>query len=185
MATSTPACFAYVGSLDEIPDDSTPGLLYLKAYLPIRDSLTSNTRIEKLVSPSAIFINNAAPPAAVRLMSESTTKVAVSSNTATKLAKRSAALEAIKHDFRRAWDIDNGNGRRTVVFESRNYYHFTADPEHPVLMPEAGMIELERIPDASDEDQKGTLGIAGFWATEVRSWHDRVGMLKKREELGC
>jgi hypothetical protein len=101
------------------------------------------------------------------------------------LAKRSAALQTIKHDFRCAWDIDNGNGHRTVVFESRNYYHFAADPEHPVLVPEAGTNELERVTDASDEDQKGALGVAGFWATEMRGWHDRLGMLKKREELGC
>jgi hypothetical protein len=37
MATTAPACVAYFGSLDDILDDSTPGLLYLKAYLPIRD----------------------------------------------------------------------------------------------------------------------------------------------------
>jgi hypothetical protein len=71
------------------------------------------------------------------------------------------------------------------VFKSRNYYHFAADPEHPVLVPDAGMIELERITDASDEDQKGALGVARLWATEMRGWDDRSGMLKKREELGC
>jgi hypothetical protein len=185
MPTTTPACVAYVGSLVEIPDDSTPGLLYLKAYLPARDSLTSNAALENLLAPGAIFINNSAPPAVASSKNERRAKAGDSNVVATKFEKRSAALESIKHDLQRVWDIDNGNGRRTVIFESRNYYHFAAGPEQPVFMPEAGMIELEQIPEGIGNSKEEDPGVVGFWATESRSWHDRVGMLKKREELGC
>jgi hypothetical protein len=183
MPTSTPACVAYAGSLDSIADDASPGLLYLKAFLPSRDSLASSSTLNDFLAPNAVFINNANPPTAART-NQSANKEAQNVTTA-KQTKRNAALQAIKHDFQRAWDIDNGDGRRTVIYESRNSYCFAADLDDPVLMPEAGIIELESIPEMSDENATDKPGVAGYWATELRSWHDRLGMLKKREDLGC
>jgi hypothetical protein len=188
MTTHTPQCTAYVGSLDGIPSTATPGLLFLKALLPILDSTTVRHGLENLLAPSAVFINNAVPPTSAHAKNVPATEQAspaVPNQTATKLAKRNVALQEIKREFRRAWDMDNGNGRRTVVYESRNHYVFTADPDNPLLMLEAGMIELESIPTANPESQEVEIGVAGVWATELRSWHDRVGMLRKREELGC
>lgn len=189
MSASTPICNAYLGSLDDIPATTTPGLIFLKSLLPILDSTeTPRQGLENLLAPSAIFINNAAPPTAAHAKKEpaaSEEGEAVPNQTARKLVKRNTALQSINREIRRAWDIDNGGGHRTVIYESRNYYVFAADPENPVLMPEAGMIELERIPNPTEGGEGGTAGVGGFWATELRSWHDRVGMLKKREELGC
>ena len=47
--------------------------------------------------------------------------------------------------------------------------------------PEAGTIELERVLTGRNE---GDVGVAGFWAAELRSWRDRVAIMQKREELG-
>jgi hypothetical protein len=191
MTTATPPCTAYVGSLEDIPSTASPGLLFLKTLLPLIDDTTTDTQEirAKLHSPSAVFINNAAAP--VYADAKKNAEVASAPGTKpvlsqpAKAAKRNAALKCVNREFRRAWDIDNGNGRRTVIHESRNYMVFAADPENPVLMPEAGIIELARIPAAVEGAEDGEFGVAGFWAIETRSWHDRVGMLKKREELGC
>lgn len=58
-------------------------------------------------------------------------------------------------------------------------------------MPEACIFTLEKVPEAEAGISDGAstvvseVGVAGYWAIEFRSWHDRVVMLKKKEELGC
>jgi hypothetical protein len=182
MSVSTPACFAYSGSLDEITSTASPGLLFLKAYLSASDSLTStNETLREFVSPSAVIFNNSAPPAYInsKLPSEKQDTTSSNPKPVNKREKRNAALQALNRELRRAWDIDHSHGRRTVIFESRNFFVFAADPEAPVCMPEAGTLELELAP--SDEER----GVEGYWLIESRSWHDRVELRAKRAELGC
>jgi hypothetical protein len=149
------------------------------------DSLTkSDEEISPLLAPNVVIINNAAPPVyknSQNLSAPTPTDTSSSSESKpiNKRQKRAAALESLTRELRRVWDIDNGNGRRTVIYESRNFFTFAADVENPVCMPEAGTIELEKVPDG------GMGGIGGWWATELRSWHDRVGLREKRAELGC
>jgi hypothetical protein len=187
MTLSEVSAFAYSGSLEELPPSASPGLLFLKAWISKVDSLSNDDSDgeDTLLSPTAMVIYNAKPPQPAHAK-------AVKDHSQRKREKRSAALQSIRREFQQAWDIDNGDGTRNVVYESRNIFYFAADPDNPVVMPEASRITLERVSEtvasdskASDNRVKTAPGIAGFWATEFRSWHDRVGMLKKREELGC
>jgi hypothetical protein len=176
MTTTSPSCIAYVGLLPSIPTDASPGLLYLKAYLEASDSLESKDGdIGKLVKPGCVMHNNSAPPVIMQPMPAPPTN----SEAPSKRAKRSAALQSLTRELRRAWDIDNGNGKRTVIYDSKQYFTFAADVENPVCMPEAGTMELERVPEGKEG------GIGGWWAVELRSWHDRVGLREKRAQLGC
>jgi hypothetical protein len=176
MATSTPTCTAYAGSIEDIPSTSTPGLLFIKTLLPLTETPAHSFVLANLYSPSIIFKNNAAPP-----INLSTVKASG------KPEKRNNAIEAINLNFRYAWDMDLGNGRRTVIYECEKYYVFKADPENPLYMPVVGILELEKVPEEArrGEDGDGEVGVAGYWATETRNWFDRVDMLKKREALGC
>jgi hypothetical protein len=171
MSSITTTCIAYTGTLDEIPDNASPGLLYLKAYLPALDSLSSSPDplLHKIVSPSAVIINNGNPPAGAGEKGQRERK----------LTKRAAALKSMSRVLRRAWDVDGSDGRRTVLYESINHYIFAADETADVSMPEAGTIELERV-----ESEKG-VGVSGYWTVEARSWHNPAPIKKKREELGC
>jgi len=178
MSTNEVTAIAYTGTLEKIPPTASPGLLFMKALISRTDSLTNTEGSEDLLAPNAVLVLNAQPPQLAHQKDENG-----QTQQARKRNKRNAALQDIRREFRRAWDIDNGNGTRTVIFESRNIFVFAADPANPVIMPEASTIELEPIP--LNGEGSSAFGVAGFWATELRSWHDRVGMLKKREELGC
>jgi hypothetical protein len=185
MATTTLSCNAYVGTLEDIPNDGSPGLLFLKKYLSLQDSLDDSiSGLKYILAPTAVIINNAAAPVHPRFDMAKVDSAAATQGKA-KLEKRTSALQALNRELRRVWDINNGNGRRTVVWESYNYYVFRADPENPVFMPESGIIELESVHLPEGENSKEVFGVEGVWATELRSWHDRVGLLKKREELAC
>jgi hypothetical protein len=178
---------AYSGSLEELPPTASPGLLFLKAWITKVDSLASedSAALRNLLAPDAMLIYNADPP---KLAHHKPIKEIID----TKREKRNAALQSIKREFQCAWDIDNGDGTRHVIYQSRNIFYFAADSESPVVMPEASTITLGRIPESiateTGEEQEGVEAVGvvgGLWATEFRSWHDRVGMLKKREALGC
>jgi hypothetical protein len=173
MALTTTNCTSYVGFIDDIPHTASPGLLFLQKILPALDSLDSRDVIISLCSPSAIVINNANEPVP--------TVKPPREMVGDKFTKRAASLTSIHRELHRAWDIDMGNGQRTVIYESRNHYYFKADPKADVVMAEAGTIGLEPV----HESLESSRGLGGFWATELRSWHDPASIRRKREELGC
>jgi hypothetical protein len=164
MATTSLSCNAYVGTLEDIPNDGSPGLLLLKKYLSLQDSLDGSiSGLKCILAPSAVIINNAAAPVHPRFDVAQSDSAAASQGKS-KMEKRTSALQALNRELRRVWDINNGDGRRTVVWESYNYYVFRADPENPVFMPESGIIELESVHPPEEEDGKGVFGVAGVWA---------------------
>jgi hypothetical protein len=180
------SAIAYSGSLEELPTSASPGLLFVKAWIAKVDSLDNDDSdgVESMFSPNAMIFYNAEPPKPAHAKDSR-------DNAQRHRAKRNKALQSIEREFDRAWDIDNGNGTRTVVYHTRNIFYFAADPDNPLVMPEACTVTLERVPHSKASTQTdlsetvASLGVAGFWATEFQSWHDRVGMMKKREELGC
>src|ERR1700759_5339156 len=110
---------AYTGSLEELLATASPGLIFLKARISKIGSLSDDDSegVESLLAPNAMLIYNAEPP---KLAHEK----AVRDHSQRKREKRNAALQSIRRDFQRAWDIDNGDGTRNVVYESRNIFHF-------------------------------------------------------------
>jgi hypothetical protein len=72
---------------------------------------------DTLLSPTAMIIYNAKLPQPAHAK-------AVKNHSHRKREKRSAALQSIRREFQHAWDINNGDGTRNVVYESRNIFYF-------------------------------------------------------------
>lgn len=174
---------SYTGLLEGIPSTASPGLLFLKAWLPAIDSLEAaeHRNLNFLVSPSALIYNNSKPPNLLATDPE----LAIKGRPQSKEAKRARALKSMSRELRRAWDFQKEGEMETrlVFFESNNQYIFKGDAGNPVLMAEAATLELERV---SEQDQAGQHGGVGGWrAKEVRSWHSPEPIITRRMQLGC
>ena len=139
------------GSFQSIPSSGSPGLAWLKTFLPILDSLEpEDTKLlPGYLAPSATFtINNSAPQCAEQVLPL--------------LAMRSNGLSRFWHDVHTAWDISKGDvGGRTVMYEATSTTVFKADPEaQEVQVKEFNVVELVR-----GEDGK-------LRALELRSYMD-------------
>jgi hypothetical protein len=163
MSITHHTCTAYHGKHQDIPDDASPGLIYLKAWLT--GIVDSSSRA--LLSPSAVTKNNSAPT------------VLASVNYDLKSPKQKAALKSITYELERAWDIEGEDGKRTILYDAIIRHVFRADESSEVIMAESAAIELEKVPT----EEMG--GFKGLWAVELRSKHDRTPILNKRKELGC
>jgi len=120
------------GSYQSIPTSASPGLLFLKAFLPILDSLdpADVALLSRHLSPDATFaINNGtAMPA---------------ENVLPMLSTRGQKLSAFGHDVRIAWDIAKEDGSRTLMYESTSSTVFKEDAEGAVAeVKEFNIIEL-------------------------------------------
>ncbi|KAJ8102437.1 hypothetical protein POJ06DRAFT_265302 [Lipomyces tetrasporus] len=158
----------HVGGYDSIPDDASPGLVFLKEFIPVLDSLDENASIAPFVLPETRLIINDN----VTSVDSFTTMVRV----------RSSKLSSFYHKVKRAWDLEvpaaaiegRSGGRRTVFFESVSVTVFKDDPEQlPVEVPEFNIIEVE--PTASDHGK--------FVAVELRSYLDPKPVFERRLQL--
>jgi hypothetical protein len=164
MSITHHTCTAYHGNYQDIPDDATPGLLYLKRWFTVIDTPSLS---RDLLSPSAVVKNNSAPTALVSV------------NYDLKAPKRNAALKSVAYELERAWDIEGEDGKRTVLHDVIIRHVFRADESSEVIMAESAAFELETVPAGE------TGGFRGLWTVELRSKHDRTPILNKRKELGC
>ncbi|KAK9482761.1 hypothetical protein V1527DRAFT_316580 [Lipomyces starkeyi] len=158
----------HVGEYHSIPDDASPGLLFMKEFLPVLDSLNENTSIAKFVLPETRFIVG--------------DNIINADAFATMVRVRSSKLSFFYHHVKHAWDLpapsmagdDRSSGRRTVLYESVSITKFKDDPQQlPVQVPEFNVIELE--PSASDRGK--------FVAVELRSYLDPKPVIQRREQL--
>lgn len=143
------------GSYQSIPGNASPGLLFLKAILPELDSLgpfLGTPQLANYLAPNATFIiNNGAPVEA--------------SNVLGMLEMRASKLEKFGHNVDMAWDIDNADGSRTVMYESTSVTVFKEDKEGvEVRIKEFNIIEL-----AASSDGKG---LNGLHAVQLRAYLD-------------
>lgn len=77
------------------------------------------------------------------------------------LNSKAAKLDAFHHDVKIAWDVGNGDGRRTLMYESMSVAVHKNDPEKvEVKVPEFNIIEL--VPMKKDFE--------GLVAVELRSY---------------
>jgi hypothetical protein len=161
-----PEVHVHYGSYDSIPQAASPGLVFLRKFLPALDSLQPSLNpISPFLAPTATFImngNSSQPVDQILPM----------------LDTRSKHLAKFHHKVTVAWDIeqeDDGSSRerRTVMYESSSITVFKHDPEKlEISVREFNIVELERSKEAGGDEQ-------GFVAVELRSYMD-AGPIKER-----
>ncbi len=154
------------GPCASIHSEASPGLVWLKSFLPIIDSLNVHDHkdLGKYLDASATFtINNGDPVAAEKIVSM--------------LAMRSTGLSKFGHEVHTAWDVAGDDGGRTVFYESTSTTVFKADEAaQEISVKEFNVIELV----------KG--GDGGLKATALRTYMDpspvsaRAAALKAKKE---
>jgi hypothetical protein len=145
---------SHTGALSDIPQDASPGLRFLAAYVPAIDSLDApDPGLDHYISPEAKFFTN--------------------KNSAVKLeqmlpmfASRGQMLLAFGHgDYAiKAWDLEGEGSRRTVIFESVSKSVFKTRPDNVKLVHELNILELDTAPDGK--------GVEGLWITAAKTYMD-------------
>jgi hypothetical protein len=104
---SMPSYEHYVGELFSIPPSATPGLQFLKDYLPLLDE-NDGCVFDTHVSPTATLTSNGGQPIVLK-------------DIAHMFAQRSARLSEFTHTAHpvEAWDMEGRwPGKRQVIFHS-------------------------------------------------------------------
>lgn len=128
--------------------------------MPALDSLEpSSDRLLALLSPDAVFIMNGGDPAPAATI-------------ASQLAKRGTMVAAFRHDVARAWDVEQADGSRNVLFESVSTTVLKADQEaQEIKVSEFGAVKLAPCPEGK--------GAKGIWATEIKSWLNPQAVMER------
>ncbi|KAJ5467925.1 hypothetical protein N7475_005677 [Penicillium sp. IBT 31633x] len=125
--------FIHHGPYESIPPDASPGLNFLRRFLPAVDSLTpTQTRISPFFTPSAPILVGSDPPTAA-------------SQAVPLLEVRSHHLSEFHHEIHLAWDIDLRSDKGPVY---TSYNRATPDEETTqkgqLYAPLAGNIQMKR-----------------------------------------
>jgi hypothetical protein len=96
----------FSGQLSAIPQTASPGLQFLKEYLPCLDS-DNAVVLDNHVKPSATLISNGGQPMPLKEISQM-------------FEKRAEMLSLFTHTAHpiEAWDMEREMGERTVIFHS-------------------------------------------------------------------
>ena len=119
----------HYGSYENIPNSASEGLLFLKKFLPILDSLDPAPPISPYLDESAKFVTNRDPPVTPENLSQMH-------------QMRHKMLQLFKHDVSRVFEIPRAGGC-TVIFESKSTTQFKGD-DVQVIIAEINIWELER-----------------------------------------
>jgi hypothetical protein len=156
-----PQVYIHHGPLSTISQTASPGLIFLKNFLPALDSLDpASSPVRSFLAPNATFIfNNGAPTPSSDILSM--------------IESRSEMLSKFYHEVRLAWDTEKEeDGKRTVMYESTSITVFKEDPEQfEVRVREFNVIELE-------VDEHGVLK-----AVELRVFMDATPVQDHRSKL--
>jgi hypothetical protein len=100
-----PLYTTYSGQLASIPTTSTAGLIFLKSYVPLLDSI--NPPLADLASPEAVLISNGGPHMKVM-------------DLLPMMSKRAEMLDSFSHTEQdmQIWDLEGEAGKRTVIWSS-------------------------------------------------------------------
>jgi hypothetical protein len=158
----TLVCSIHHGSRESIPSNASRGLLFLKTFLPILDSLAEDvsSSIPAYVSSKAQFIMNHEPPLSFEKLSEM-------------FSTRREMLQLFKHNVSKAWEIQREGGG-TVIFESVSTTQFKDDD-----------VELE-VSEMNAWELEVAEGTGELKLVEARCWMDpAVIQSRAREIFGC
>ncbi|KAI1868158.1 uncharacterized protein JN550_006646 [Neoarthrinium moseri] len=124
----------HAGPYQSIPDSATPGLLFLKAFLPSYDALGKPpTPLRDFFSNETRFTTNSKDASPVGQVLQG-------------FVKRVERLAKLYHEVAVAYDIGNGDGSRTVIFEGINGRVLKNDPEQrETRVKEVTVIELKPV----------------------------------------
>lgn len=137
MATTT----IHKGPISKIGDDASPGLKFLKTFLPVLDSVSAVqlTKLPKYMLPDATFILNNSQPMNIE-------------NLLPMLSMRSMKVARFNHDLYTTWDISKDNGGQTIISEGTSCTVFRDDEdEAEVVVRELNIIELDKDKESGDE----------------------------------
>ncbi|KAF4267301.1 hypothetical protein KXV95_004602 [Aspergillus fumigatus] len=156
--------YTHEGPYESIPSTASPGLQFLRHFLPALDSLDPTTNpISRFIHPDARVVVGSGPP------NRGTDVIGL-------LNVRQRHIQRFQHEIHKAWDIarpDTGNGNggpRTVMFEATSGTVFRNDPdEFEVQVREFNILELQRAGSQSNGDGEGK---GGFVAVEMRTFMD-------------
>lgn len=164
--------YIHKGPYQSIPEDASPGLLFLKALLPALDSLGpfhGTPDVANYLAPNAVFIiNNGGPVQAASVLGM--------------LEMRASKLSKFGHAVEMVWDIDNADGSRTLMYESTSVTVFKEDSEGvEVKIKEFNVIELAKSVDGK--------GLHGLQAIQLKAYLDgspvadrAAAMMKARKQ---
>ncbi|RMJ29016.1 hypothetical protein PHISP_00096 [Aspergillus sp. HF37] len=152
------------GPYTAISENASPGLQFLKQFLPALDSLDPSRTVAPFLTPNASIIVGSQP--------------ANPGNRVIPLLEvRSKHLDRFRHDVHVVWDIEHtnadqnqaiqGDTRRTVMFEATSVTVFKNDPDQfEIKVKEFNVLELVSSPSSGQEDNGGLL------AREIRTYMD-------------
>jgi hypothetical protein len=155
--------FTHHGHCENIPTDASPGLRFIKAFLPALDSLEPSLNpIGPFLASKAHFVINGGSPTPAHLVIGM-------------LDSRGKKLSFFHHDMKVAWDMEKDGGKRTVMYESVSVTVFRNDTEKvEVKVPEFNIIELEPLQNGSNV----------LVAVELRSYLETKPIMQRVSELG-
>jgi hypothetical protein len=159
----------HLGHIDTISMNQSPGLLFLRKFLPAVDSLdpTLGDYLSKFLAPNATFTINDNDPIPFK-------------DVLPMLQMRSKSLSKFSHHVHTAWDLENAatslpesklseKPGRTVMYESISVTVFKNDPEQmEVAVKEFNIIELEESDSAT-----------GLQAVELRTYMDKQPVMDR------
>jgi hypothetical protein len=167
--------YTHEGPYESIPSTASPGLQFLRHFLPALDSLDPTTNpVSPFIHPDARVFVGSGPP------NRGTDVVGL-------LNVRQRHIQHFHHEVHKAWDIartdtgnGNGNGPRTVMFEATSGTVFRNDPdEFEVRVREFNILELESSgsgsgpgPQSRSDSDGDDEGKGGFVAVEMRTYMD-------------
>src|SRR5271170_3157673 len=146
----------HYGSHNDIPESASEGLLFLKSFLPVLDSLDASPPIDPYVFTTTQFVVSRDAPITLKKLSEMH-------------QMRHEMLQVFRHDVSRAWEIERESGI-TVIFESESTTQFKGD-DLQVKVAEMNVWELK----------KGSLGRLRL--SEARCWMDPSAVRKRATEF--
>lgn len=156
--------FTHTGPYQAISDSSSPGLVFLKTFLPVLDSLDpeKGDAMAGFLTPGATFSINGLPGATVDKI-QPMRKI------------RSERVARFGHDVRAAWDVASGpDGARTVMYESVSTTVYKDDPQG-LELPVAEFTVMDLVP-AGD-------GVAGLKAKVLRTYMNASAVTQRAAML--
>jgi hypothetical protein len=160
----------HTGPHHAIPSTASPGLRFLKAFLPAVDSLNPGADpLGQYLTPNAVFIINGGEP--------------MPAETIIGMMKmRSQRLKTFRHDLKHAWDVEMDDGRRMVMYEAVSVTIFRDDPDEKAIeVPEFSTIKLEPV---DGEEGAGVAGFEGLAASVLKTFMDANPIMLRLKQIG-